>query len=133
MKELYKELLERQEYLESQEYSEQELGRQKELNLIIVRVQQLLIPLVVKQSELLPTECVENCEGLVEYFVRWRHIPMDLYMTPLYLISIDHTRVKAKPSASDYDLMIAVSKEFKNMNISPDDVSIESFEQLPFA
>ena len=70
---------------------------------------------------------------LEDYFVRWRHIPMDLYMTPLYLISIDHTRVKAKPGASSYDLMIAVSKEFENMNISPDDVSIESFEQLTFA
>jgi len=63
MEELYKELLERQEYLESQEYSEQELGRQKELNLIIVRVQQSLIPLVVKQSELLPTKCVENWDN----------------------------------------------------------------------
>lgn len=73
------------------------------------------------------------CEGLVDYYVRWRHIPMDLMFTPMYLISIDHTKVKDKPNASNYDLMKAISKEFINMNISPDDVSIESFEQLPFA
>ena len=48
MEELYKELLKRQKRLESQEYSEQALGRQKELNLVIVRVQQLIIPRVTK-------------------------------------------------------------------------------------
>jgi len=47
MEELYKELLKRQKRLESQEYSEQALGRQKELNLVIVRVHQLIIPVVV--------------------------------------------------------------------------------------
>ncbi len=57
MKELYRELLERQQVLESMEYSKEALGRQKELNLMIVRVQQLLIPDVVKQSELLACDC----------------------------------------------------------------------------
>lgn len=70
-------------------------------------------------------------EGLVKYYVRWRHIPSELYMTPLYLISIDHTVVEAKENASNYEIMKAVSKAFPNMNISPDDVSIESVQ--PFA
>jgi hypothetical protein len=70
-------------------------------------------------------------EGLIKYYVRWRHIPIDLYMTPLYLISIDHTVVEAKENASNYEIMKAVSAEFPSMNISPDDVTIESVQ--PFA
>jgi hypothetical protein len=69
-------------------------------------------------------------EGLLKYYVRWRHIPIDLYMTPLYLISIDHTVVEAKENASNYEIMKAVSAEFPSMNISPDDVSIESVQPL---
>jgi hypothetical protein len=70
-------------------------------------------------------------EGLVKYYVRWRHIPSELYMTPLYLISIDHTVVEAKENASNYEIMKAVAADFTSMNISPDDVSIESVQ--PFA
>ena len=70
-------------------------------------------------------------EGLVKYYVRWRHIPSELYMTPIYLISIDHTVVEAKDNASNYEIMKAVAAEFPHMNISPDDVSIESVQ--PFA
>ena len=70
-------------------------------------------------------------DGLIEYYVRWRHIPMDLYMTPLYLISVDHTVVKAKKDATNYDIMKSVANEFPIMNFTPDEISIESFQ--PFA
>ncbi len=43
MEELYKELLQRVEFLEGIDKTQQKVGRLKELNLMIVRVQQLLI------------------------------------------------------------------------------------------
>ena len=46
MEELYSELLEREEYLKSLEQTEQVRTRLGELTLIIVRVQQLLLPIV---------------------------------------------------------------------------------------
>ena len=51
MEELYNDLLERQEHLQSQEYSVEGKYRQRELNLMIVRVQQLLLHNVLEQSE----------------------------------------------------------------------------------
>ena len=64
--------------------------------------------------------------GLVKYYVRWRLIPPELYMTPLYLISIEHTVVEAKPNASNYDIMKAIAKEFDTLKVDPDDIAIES-------
>lgn len=46
MKELYDELLQRVEFLEGIDKTQQTVGRLKELNLMIVRVQQLLLPIV---------------------------------------------------------------------------------------
>jgi hypothetical protein len=43
MQELYDELLQRQKILESEEFTQQSLGRQKELNLIILKVQKLIL------------------------------------------------------------------------------------------
>ena len=43
MEELYKELVQRVELLEGIDKTQQKVGRLKELNLMIVRVQQLLI------------------------------------------------------------------------------------------
>ena len=60
LKLLYKELQERREHLESIKKTKITEGRIAENLLTIVRVQQLLIPLVVQRSEQLPTECVEN-------------------------------------------------------------------------
>jgi hypothetical protein len=60
MKKLYKELLQRQRFLESLEFSQEVLGMQKELNLMIERVEKLLISVAVKQRKLLLSECVEH-------------------------------------------------------------------------
>lgn len=48
MEELYNELLEREEYLKSLKQTEQVKTRLGELTLVIVRVQQLLLPIVSK-------------------------------------------------------------------------------------
>ena len=64
-----------------------------------------------------------------EYYVRWRHIPVHLMHTPLYLISIDHTQVKAKKDANGYDISLAIAKELQ-MGIMPEHVRIESFQSL---
>ena len=60
---LYKELQERQEHLESRKKTKITEGRIAENLLTMVRVQQLLIPLVVQRSKQLPTECQENWES----------------------------------------------------------------------
>jgi hypothetical protein len=65
-------------------------------------------------------------EGFVKYYVRWRHIPIDMMFTPLMHISIDHTVVEAKPDANDWDIALAVVQELPMLNIRPDDVRIES-------
>ena len=87
-----------------------------------------------KTAELLPSaQMPQNpvlCDGLVEYYVRWRHIPMDLRFTPMYLISIDHTQVKAKPNATHWDIAKAIGDEFKSMNINYEDVCIESCQPI---
>ena len=59
MEELYNELLEREGYLKSLEQTEQVKTRLGELTLVIVRVQQLLLPIVSKS--LLTCKC-----GLLE-------------------------------------------------------------------
>ena len=63
LKILYKELQERGEHLESRKKTKINEGRIAENLLTIVRVQQLLIPLVVGQSEHLPCGKCEN--GLI--------------------------------------------------------------------
>ena len=51
MKELYKELLERLKVLEERKQTSITEGRIAELMLVIIRVQQLLLPFVAKKSE----------------------------------------------------------------------------------
>lgn len=51
MKELYEEMLERKLFLDGVQQTQQTIGRLKELNLVIVRLQQLLICAVGKRSE----------------------------------------------------------------------------------
>lgn len=59
---LYKELQERQKHLESRKKTKTTEGRIAENLLTMVRVQQLLIPLVVGRSEQLPyNEEIANC------------------------------------------------------------------------
>lgn len=48
--ELYKELLERQKHLESQDFSLEGKFRQRELNLVIVRVQEMLLGEIGKKD-----------------------------------------------------------------------------------
>ena len=50
MRELYEELLQRADFLEGIEKTQQTVGRLKELNLQILRVQQLLIQRVSKKE-----------------------------------------------------------------------------------
>lgn len=64
LKTLYKELEERQKHLESRKKTKTTEGRIAENLLTIVRVQQLLIPLVVGRSEQLV--CEECKEPMVE-------------------------------------------------------------------
>jgi len=59
---LYKELQERQKYLESQKKTKITEGRIAENLLTIVRIQQLLIPLVVRQGEQLPEQNKPKCD-----------------------------------------------------------------------
>lgn len=63
LKILYKELQERQKHLESRKKTKITEGRIAENLLTILRVQQLLIPLVVQRSKQLPNECQENWES----------------------------------------------------------------------
>jgi hypothetical protein len=51
MEELYKELIERLKHLESKKYNKMNLGKITELQLVIVRVQQLLLADLPKKSE----------------------------------------------------------------------------------
>ena len=62
MEELYKELLEREEYLKTLEQTEQVKTRLGELMLVICRVQQLLLPIVSKP--LLTCKCGEKVKDL---------------------------------------------------------------------
>jgi len=62
MQELYNELLERETYLKSIEQTEQVKTRLSELMLVIVRVQQLLIPLVV--STFVCVDCKEKTQDV---------------------------------------------------------------------
>jgi NADH pyrophosphatase NudC (nudix superfamily) len=64
LKILYKELQERQEHLESRKKTKTTEGRIAENLLTMVRVQQLLIPLVVQQSEQL---VCGDCDNYAEY------------------------------------------------------------------
>ena len=57
LKILYKELQERQKHLESEKKTKITEGRIAENLLTMLRVQQLLIPLVVQRSELYTCEC----------------------------------------------------------------------------
>jgi hypothetical protein len=57
---LYKELQERQKLLESRKKTTINEGRIRENVLTIIRVQQLLLPLVMSS---LPSECVENWQS----------------------------------------------------------------------
>jgi hypothetical protein len=69
-------------------------------------------------------------EEQIEYHVRWRHVPPYLMMTPLMMISIDHTRVFAKQDATEWDIQCAIAGQLGNLNISPSHVDIESFQPL---
>ena len=62
MQELYNELLERETYLKSIEQTEQVKTRLSELMLVMVRVQQLLIPLVV--STFVCVDCKEQTKDV---------------------------------------------------------------------
>jgi hypothetical protein len=64
LKILYKELQERQKHLESRKKTNITEARIAENLLTIVRVQQLLIPLVVQQSELLLCKHCDNKKAL---------------------------------------------------------------------
>jgi hypothetical protein len=46
----------------------------------------------------------------------------------MYLISIEHTQVESVEEASEYDIQLAITKEFSTLNIRPEDVRIESLE-----
>ncbi len=70
MKEFYKELLERLEYLETLEENEINLGKIAELQLVIVRVQQILLSELPKKSEIdKPFELQEIPEPVVSQFI----------------------------------------------------------------
>ena len=60
MKELYNELLEREKYLKSIEQIEQVKIRLSELMLVIVRVQQLILPTVVGSAQV---DCLYYSQG----------------------------------------------------------------------
>jgi len=73
MKELYKELLEREKYLKGLKQTDYVVGRLNECILTIVRVQQSILPVVTQQIEQLKynqecyktgKECKYNCERL---------------------------------------------------------------------
>ena len=64
------------------------------------------------------------------YYVRWRHIPIELTFTPHMYISIDHTQVEAEDDATVWDIQLAIAKYFESINISPSDVRIESFQPM---
>lgn len=65
-----------------------------------------------------------------KYYIRWRHIPIEMAFTPLMFISVDHTQVECIDGASEWDLCLAIANEFKLININPSDVRIVSFEKL---
>lgn len=88
-----------------------------------------LQPNVDSQAAIAPNPLLG--EGLIKHYVRWRHIPIDMMLTPMYLLSIDHTVVEAKPDANDWDIALAIVRELPLLNIRPDDVRIES--RQPFA
>jgi len=69
-------------------------------------------------------------EGLIKHYVRWRHIPFDMFFTPLMHISIDHTIVEAKPDANDWDIALAIVHSLPMLNIYPEHVHIESRQPL---
>jgi hypothetical protein len=60
MKELYNELLERETYLKGIEQTKQVQIRLSELMLVIVRVQQLILPVVVGSTQV---DCLDYSQG----------------------------------------------------------------------
>lgn len=69
-------------------------------------------------------------EAMSTYYVRWRHIPPYMAFTPLMMIPIDHTVVEAKKGADEWYIAVAISKKFELLDIYPDQVSIDSFQDM---
>ena len=63
-----------------------------------------------------------------KYYVRFRHIPINLTFTPIMFIPIDHVQVESIKDATDENIRIAISEEFTFIDI--DDIRIESYEEI---
>lgn len=64
------------------------------------------------------------------YHIRFRHIPLNLMFTPMYLIPIDHITLESKKDSTEYELKVSVCNELNMLGYNPDDIKIESFQQL---
>lgn len=64
----------------------------------------------------------------IEYYIVFKHIPIDMMFTPTHLISNDHIKVNAKKNANEWDLQNEVCNELKILNYMPEHIRIISYQ-----
>ena len=67
---------------------------------------------------------------LTTYYVRFRHIPMELRFTPMYMIAVENIQIDAKKKATEYDLQCAICNELELLNYQPEDIRIENSQPI---
>jgi len=60
------------------------------------------------------------------YYVEYRVITRDNYFTPQCYIPIETAELKLKENASNWDVQIALSKEFESLGYKPNEFKIEN-------
>ncbi len=66
---------------------------------------------------------------IVEYYVRWRHIPSYAKFTPLMYLSVDHSVITTKTDANEHEIILSLLENFKILNLKYEDIRIEDFTE----